>query len=73
MMSVGSGLAVVIAHDGADEVAIAAFESGDIAVESEVLTVFVMATVADPVTDVMEEGTGFELNTGLRGKMVNGL
>lgn len=73
MVSVGRGLAVVVAHDGADEVAVAAFESRDIAIESEVFAVFVMATVADTVTDVMEEGAGFELNAGLRRKMVNRL
>jgi len=32
MVSIGSGFAVVIAHDGADEVAISALESRDIAV-----------------------------------------
>jgi hypothetical protein len=73
MVSVGRGLAVVIAHDSANEVAIAAFKSRNIAVESEVFAVFVMATVADTVTDVVEEGSGFELNAGLRGKVVNGL
>ena len=73
MVSVGRGLAVVIAHNGADQVAIAALESRDIAIESQVLTVFVMAAVADTVANVMEEGASFELNAGLRGKMVNGL
>jgi hypothetical protein len=73
MVSVGGGLAIVIAHDCADEVAIAALESRDIAVESEVFAMLVMATVADAVTDIMEEGAGFELNAGLRGQMVNGL
>jgi hypothetical protein len=73
MVPVGRGLAVVIAHDGADEIAVAAFESRDIAVESEVFAVFVMATVTDTVTDVVEECAGFELNAGLRGQVVNRL
>ena len=73
MVPVGRGLAVVIAHDGADQVAIAALESRDIAVESQVLAVFVMPAVADTVADVMEEGAGFELHACLRGQMVNGL
>jgi hypothetical protein len=73
MVSIGSGFAVVIAHDGADEVAISALESRDIAVEGEVFAVFVMRAVADAVTNVVEECACFELNTPLRWKMVNRL
>src|SRR5262249_5437585 len=73
MVSIGSGFPVVIAHDGTDEVAISAFETGDIAIESKVFAVFVMPAVADAVTDVVEERAGFELNTRLRWKMVNRL
>lgn len=73
MVSVGSGLAVVVAHDGADQIAIAAFKSRDIAVEGEVFAVLVMTAVTDTVADVMEQGARFELNAGLRGQMVNGL
>ena len=73
MVPVGRGFAVVVAHDGADEIAIAAFESRDIAVKSEVFAVFVMAAVADAMTDVVEKGPGFELNAGLRRQVVDRL
>lgn len=73
MVPVGRGFAVVVAHDGADEIAIAAFESRDIAVKSEVFAVFVMAAVADAMTDVVEKGAGFELNAGLRRQVVDRL
>lgn len=73
MVTVGGGFAVVIANDSADKAAIAALESRDIAVKSEIFAVFVMAAVADTMADIVEESASFELNASLRGQMVKGL
>jgi hypothetical protein len=67
------GLAIVIADNSGDKVAIAGFESGDVAIESEVFAVLVVATVADAVTDIVEERTGFQMDAGLWGQVVNRL
>lgn len=72
-MAVGLRLAIVVAYDSGHEVAIPALESRDVAVQSEIFAMLVMGAVTYAMTDVMEEGAGFQLNAGLRGKMVNGL
>ena len=73
MVSVGSRFAIVIADDGGDDVAIAAFEAGDVAVEGQIFAVFVVAAMGDSMTDVVEEGPGFEFDARLRWKMMQRL
>ena len=48
-MPVGFGLAVVITDDGGDDVAVAAVQSGNIAVQGQVFAVLVVAAVTDAV------------------------
>ena len=67
---VGSGLAIVIANDGGDDIAVAAIEAGDVAVEGEIFTVLVVAAMGDAMADVVKERAGFELDASLCGKMV---
>lgn len=73
VIGIGSGFAIVIADDGGDDVAVAAFEAGDVAVEGEIFAVLVVAAMGDAVADVVEESAGFELDAGLRGEMVERL
>jgi len=73
VIGVGRGFAIVIADDGGDDVAVTAFEAGDVAVESEIFAVFVVAAMSDAVADVVEERAGFELDAGLGGEMVERL
>src|SRR5580693_5454416 len=53
VIGVGRGLAVVIANDGGDDVAVAAFEAGDVAVEGEIFAVLVVAAMSDAMADVV--------------------
>ena len=73
MIGVGRGFAIVIADDGGDDIAVAAFEAGDVAVESEIFGVLVVAAMGDAMADVMEERAGFELYAGLRRHVVERL
>src|SRR6516164_9728213 len=73
MMAGGFGLAIVVAHDGANDVAIAPFEARDVAVERQVFAVLVVAPVADAMANVMEKGAGLKLHAGLGWQVVNGL
>jgi len=73
VVGVGSGLAIVIADDGGDDVAVAAFEAGDVAIESEIFAVLVVAAMGNAMADVVEERAGFEFDAGLRGEMVQRL
>ena len=73
MMGGGLGFSVVIADKRSDEGAIAVGKARDVAVERQIFAVFVVATVADGVADVMEERSRFEKRTRLRRKMVNRL
>jgi len=73
VIGVGSGFAIVIANDGGDDVAVAAIEAGDVAVESEIFAVLVVAAMGDAVADVMEESACFEFDAGLCWKMMQRL
>jgi hypothetical protein len=73
VIDVGSGFAIVVADDGSNDVAVAAFEAGNVAVEGEIFTVLVMAAMGDAMTDVVKEGSGFEFDASLRGEMVERL
>ena len=73
MVGVWGGLAIVIANDSGNDSAVAPVEPGNIAVKGEIFAVLVMAAVADAVTDVVEQGPGFELHARLRRQMVQRL
>jgi len=73
MMALGIGLAIVVTNDGRNDVTVAAFQAWNVAIESQVFAVLVMSAMADAVPDVVEEGAGFELDAGLRRKMMNSL
>lgn len=73
MVGVRSGLAVVVADDGGDDATVATVEARDVAVERKIFAVLVMAAVADAVPDVVEQGSCFELHTGLRRQVVQRL
>jgi len=66
-------LSIVITNGGGDQIAIAASESGDVAVERQIFAVLVMPAIADRVADVMEQRGGFEQDTRLCRQMMNGL
>ena len=70
VIGVGRGFAIVIADDGGDDIAVAAFEAGDVAVEREIFAVLVVAAMGDAMADVVKERAGFELDASLCGKMV---
>ena len=72
-VGVGGGLAIVIADNGGDDVAVAAFEARDVAVEGEIFAVLVVAAMGDAVADVVKKGAGFKFDAGLRGEMVERL
>ena len=73
MVAVGLGLAVVVANDSGDDLAIAAFEAGDIAVEGEIFAMLVMAAVTDAMTDIVEKRARFELHARLNRQVVERL
>jgi hypothetical protein len=73
VVGVGSGLAIVIANDGGDDVAVAAFQAGDVAVEGEIFSMLVVAAMGDAMADVVKERAGFEFNAGLGGEMMQRL
>jgi hypothetical protein len=73
MIGVGRGFAVVIANDGGDDVAVTAFEAGDVAVEGEIFAVLVVAAMSDAMADVVKERAGFELDAGLSREMMKRL
>lgn len=63
-------LTIVIADNRGDNVAIASFETRDVAVQSEIFPMLMVATVADAVAEIVKQRGGFQLNPGLDGKMV---
>jgi len=73
VVGVGSGLAIVIADDGGDDVAVAAFEAGDVAVEGEIFAVLVVAAMGDAMADVMKERSGFEFDASVMREMMERL
>lgn len=72
-MAVGFGLAVVVAHDGGDDMAVTPLEAGDIAVEGEILAVLVMTAVTDAVAEVVKKSACFQLNARLNRQVVDRL
>ena len=65
VVGVGSGLAIVIANDGGDDVAVAGFEAGDVAVEGEIFAMLVVAAMGDAMADVVEERPRFEFDASM--------
>jgi hypothetical protein len=65
MMAVGVSLAVMVAHDGSNDMTVAPFQAGDIAVEGKVLAVLVVAAMTDTMANVVKERAGFQLNASL--------
>ena len=47
MVAVGFGLAIVIADDGGHDIAVAAFQTGNVAVQGQVFAVLVVTAVTD--------------------------
>src|ERR1700688_3938951 len=72
-MAGGLRFAVVIAHEGSDDGAIASRETGDVAVQRQILAMLVMAVMADGVADIMQKGASFQQHTVLSGEMMRGL
>ena len=54
MMAGGFGLAVMVANDSGNDSAIPTFETGDVAIQGEVLAVLVMAAMADAMAQIVE-------------------
>jgi hypothetical protein len=73
VIGIGRGFAIVIADNGGNDVAVAAFEAGDVAVEGEIFSVLVVAAMADTMTDIVKQRSGLEFHAGLRGKVMEGL
>jgi len=67
VVGVRSGLAIVIANDGGDDVAVAGFEPGDVAVEGEIFAMLVVAAMGDAMADVVKERAGFEFDASMMG------
>jgi len=55
VMTRGNGLAIVIAHQGRDNRAIAAFQTGDVAVQGKILAMFVVPAVANHMADIVQQ------------------
>ena len=73
MVPVGFGLAIVIADDGGNDIAVSAFQTGNVAIQGQVFAVFVVPAVADAMAQVVKKGPGFELDTCLNREMVQRL
>src|SRR5580692_8287921 len=73
VIGVGRGFAIVIANDGGDNVAVAAFEAGDVTVKGQIFAVLVVAAMSDAMADVVNERAGFELDAGLSREMMQRL
>ncbi len=73
MMAVGLGFAIVIAHHRGDQGAVAAIESGNVAVQRQILAMLMVAAMTDTVTDVVKQRASFELHPRLNGQVVYGL
>src|SRR5580704_11939191 len=67
------GFSIVVADGGGDDAAIVAVESLDVAVEREILAMFVMAAMADHVADVVEHCGSLEQNARMRGQVMHRL
>src|SRR5579859_5055088 len=65
--------AIVVTHDGGNETAVAAIESSDVAIEGQIFAMFVMAFVADCVTNVVKQRGRFEKDARFGRKMMNRL
>lgn len=65
VIGIRRGLAVVIADDGGNDVAVTALKARDVAIEREILAMLVVAAVADAVPDVVKQRAGFEQHAGL--------
>ena len=66
-------LAVVVTHNGADNLPVASVETWNIAVQRQIFSMFMVATVADAMADIVEQRAGFQLNAGLHRHVVHGL
>ncbi len=64
---------IVITNGGGDKIPVAAVESGDVAVESEIFAVLVMPAITDSVSNIVKKRGGFEEHARFRGKMVDRL
>ena len=58
VMVIGDGFAVMVTHNGSDDVAVAPLEARNIAIEGKILAVFVVPAVADPVADIVQQRGG---------------
>jgi hypothetical protein len=67
------GFTIVVTHDGGDEIAVAAVEPGNIAIEGQIFAVLVMAAIADGVSDIVKQGGGFKEYARFSGKMMDRL
>ncbi len=67
------GFAIVVAHQGGNDSAVAPRETRNVAIEREVFAVFMVAAVADHVAGIVEQSAGFEQDTRFGGQMVNRL
>ena len=65
-------LSIVVTNGGGDQIAVAAIESGNVAVERQIFAVLVMAAIADSVADVMEQRGGFEQDARFGRQMLEG-
>jgi hypothetical protein len=63
----------VVTNDGRNNVPVAPFEAGNVAVKSKILTMLMVATVANAMPEVVEQRTGFELHACLNWQMVHRL
>ena len=66
-------LSIMVTNGGGDQIAVAAIESGDVAVERQIFAVLVMPAIADGVADVMKQRGGFEQDARFGRQMMNRL
>ena len=66
-------LAIVVANRCGDDAAIVSIEALDVAIEREIFAMFVMAAMADHVTDVVQHRRRFEQYARVRRQMMDGL
>ena len=73
MMARRFRLAVVVTHNGGDEITVASLKPRDIAIQREIFSVLVVSAMADHVTNIVQERASLQLNACLRGQMVHRL
>ena len=72
-MSCGFGFSIVISHQPRNDGALPPLQTGNVAVQHQILSMFVMPAVIDHVSGVVQQSTRFQEDASLRGQTMNGM